>query len=70
MEWLQLRQTPEQELAIELEARTLTPREASLFRSCRMYQQLLAQATGEIMRLELLVEERRAPGWMPPTPLA
>jgi hypothetical protein len=66
MEWLQLQQTPEQELAIEVEARSLTPREASLYRTCRMYQQLLSQAVGEVMRLELLLEEQRVPESQPP----
>jgi hypothetical protein len=42
MEWLQLQQSPEQALSIEVEARSLSPREASLYRTCRMYQQLLA----------------------------
>jgi hypothetical protein len=60
MEWLQLQQSPEQALSIEVEARSLSPREASLYRTCRMYQQLLAQAVGEVTRLELLLEERRA----------
>lgn len=66
MEWLQLKHSPEQELATEVEARTMTPREASLYRTCRMYQQLLSQAVGEVMRLELLLEERRAPESQPP----
>lgn len=58
MEWMQLRQTPEQLLGIELEARTMTEREASLYRAMRMYQQLLCQATWEITRLELLLDEQ------------
>ena len=70
MEWLQLKQSPEQALSIEVEARSLSPREASLYRTCRMYQQLLAQAVGEVMRLELLLEDRRAPESQPPERLA
>lgn len=61
MDWMRLRQSPEQLLAIELQARNYTEREAMLYRSLCMYQQLLAQATWEITRLELLVEEQRMP---------
>ncbi len=61
MDWMRLRQSPEQLLAIELQARNYTEREAMLYRSLCTYQQLLAQATWEITRLELLVEEQRMP---------
>lgn len=60
MEWLQIRRTPEESLRIELQARSMTEREAMLFRSCVMQQELLQQATYEIMRLELLVEDLQA----------
>lgn len=36
----------------------MTEREGMLYRTCRMYQQLLAQAVNEITRLELLVEDQ------------
>lgn len=55
-----MRRTPEDELRIELEARSMTEREGMLYRSCAMQQQLLQQATYEIMRLELLVEDLQA----------
>jgi hypothetical protein len=57
MEWLQIKRTPEESLRIELQARSMTEREAMLFRSCVMQQELLQNATYEIMRLELLVED-------------
>jgi hypothetical protein len=38
-------------------ARSMTEREASLFRSCVMYQNLLQQAVYEIMRLELALQD-------------
>jgi hypothetical protein len=57
MEWLQIKRTPEESLRIELQARSMTEREAMLFRSCVMQQELLQKATYEIMRLELLVED-------------
>lgn len=60
MEWLKLRRTPEQELQIELQARSMTPREGMLFRSCVMKQELIQQATYEIMRLEILVDDLQA----------
>lgn len=60
MEWLQMRRSPEQELQIELKARSMTEREAMLFRSCVMQQELLQQAVHEIMRLELLVDDLQA----------
>lgn len=59
MEWMQLKQSPEQSLQIELEARSMTEREGMLYRTCRMYQQLLAQAVNEITRLELMVEDQK-----------
>ena len=60
MKWLQIERSPEESLRIELEARSMTEREAALYRACVMQQQLLQQATYEIMRLELLVEDLQA----------
>lgn len=60
MEWIKNNISPEQELQHELIARSMTEREASLFRSCVMYQSLLQQAVWEIMRLELALEDLRA----------
>jgi hypothetical protein len=54
MKWLQIERSPEESLRIELEARSMTER------ACAMQQQLLQQATYEIMRLELLVEDLQA----------
>ena len=60
MEWLKLRRAPEQDLQVELTARSMSEREGMLFRSCVMQQELLQQATHEIMRLELLVDDLQA----------
>ena len=60
MEWLQIKRRPEESLRIELAARSMTEREGMLFRSLVMQQELLQQATHEIMRLELLVEDLQA----------
>jgi len=60
VKWLQIRRTPEQDLQVELQARSLTEREGMLFRSCVMQQELIQQATHEIMRLELLVDDLQA----------
>ena len=60
MEWLQMRRSPEEDLRIELTARNMTEREAMFFRSLVMQQELLQQATHEIMRLELLVDDLQA----------
>lgn len=57
MEWIKSNISPEQELQHELTARSMTEREASLYRSCVMYQDLLQQAVWEIMRLELALED-------------
>ncbi len=57
MEWIKNNISPEQELQHELMARSMTEREASLFRSCVMYQNLLQQAVYEIMRLELALQD-------------
>ena len=60
MEWIKNNISPEQELQHELIARSMTEREASLFRSCVTYQNLLQQAVWEIMRLELVLEDLQA----------
>lgn len=60
MEWIKSNISPEQELQHELTARSMTEREASLYRSCVMYQDLLQQAVWEIMRLELALEDQQA----------
>lgn len=60
MEWIKNSIPPEQELQLELAARSMTEREASLFRSCVMYQNMLQQAVWEIMRLELALEDLQA----------
>ncbi len=60
MEWIRSNISPEQELQHELAARSMTEREASLYRSCVMYQDLLQQAVWEIMRLELALEDLQA----------
>jgi hypothetical protein len=57
MEWLKINRSAEHDLQVELAARSMTEREASLFRTCTMQQELLQQAAHEIMRLELLVED-------------
>ena len=60
MEWIRSNISPEQELQHELAARSMTEREASLYRTCVMYQDLLQQAVWEIMRLELALEDLQA----------
>jgi hypothetical protein len=60
MEWIRSNISPEQELQHELAARSMTEREASLYRSCVIYQDLLQQAVWEIMRLELALEDLQA----------
>lgn len=60
MEWIRNNISPEQELQHELAARSMTEREASLYRSCVMYQNMLQQAIWEIMRLELALEDLQA----------
>ncbi len=60
MEWIKNNISPEQELQHELTARSMTEREASLYRTCVMYQDLLQQAVWEIMRLELALEDLQA----------
>ena len=60
MEWIKNNISPEQELQYELAARSMTEREASLYRSCVMYQNMLQQAVWEIMRLELALEDLQA----------
>jgi hypothetical protein len=60
MEWIKNNISPEQELQHELIARSMTEREANLFRSYVMYQNLLQQAVWEIMRLELALEDLQA----------
>jgi hypothetical protein len=67
MEWIRSNISPEQELQHELAARSMTEREASLYRSCVMYQDLLQQAVWEIMRLELALEDQQGPDpWLQP----
>jgi hypothetical protein len=65
MEWIKNNIPPEQELQYELAARSMTEREASMFRSCIMYQNMLQQAVWEIMRLELALEDLQAQGHAP-----
>jgi len=60
MEWIRSNISPEQELQHELTARSMTEREASLYRTCVLYQDLLQQAVWEIMRLELALEDLQA----------
>lgn len=60
MEWIKNNISPEQELQHELIARSMTEREASFYRSCVMYQDMLQQAVWEIMRLELALEDLQA----------
>ena len=57
MEWIRNNVPPEQELQIELAARSMTEREASLFRTCVAQQNMLQQAVYEIMRLELALQD-------------
>lgn len=60
MEWLQIKRRPEDSLRVELAARSMTEREGMFYRALVMQQELLQQATHEIMRLELLVEDLQA----------
>lgn len=62
MEWIKNSIPPEQELQYELAARSMTEREASMFRTCIMQQNMLQQAVWEIMRLELALEDLQAQG--------
>lgn len=57
MEWIKSSISPEQELRNELIIRSMTEREAALYRSCVQYQDMLQQAIWEIMRLELALED-------------
>lgn len=57
MEWIRNNVPPEQELQLELAARSMTEREASLFRTCVAQQNMLQQAVYEIMRLELALQD-------------
>lgn len=61
MEWIKSNISPEQELRHELAIRSMTEREACLYRSCVMYQDMLQQAVWEIMRLELALEDLQGP---------
>ncbi len=65
MEWIKNSIPPEQELQYELAARSMTEREASMFRTCIMQQNMLQQAVWEIMRLELALEDLQARGHGP-----
>lgn len=60
MAWFNRDVTPERELAIELAAREMEPREAYLFKTLMSYQEMLQQAVHEIMRLEFAVEDLQA----------
>lgn len=60
MEWIRTNISPEQELQHELMARSMTEREASLYRTCVKYQDMLQQAVWEIMRLEMALEDLQA----------
>jgi hypothetical protein len=57
MEWFKTSVTTEQQLQIELLARTMEPREAMLYRTCVAYQDMLKSAVWEIMRLEYQLED-------------
>ena len=57
MAWFNRDVTPERELAIEVAARGMSPREAHLFKTLMGYQDMLQAAVHEIMRLEFLVED-------------
>lgn len=57
MAWFNRDVTPERELAIEVAAREMSPREAHLFKTLMGYQDMLQAAVHEIMRLEFLVED-------------
>jgi len=57
MAWFNRDVTPERELAIEVAARGMSPREAYLFKTLMGYQDMLQAAVHEIMRLEFLVED-------------
>jgi len=59
MEWFKASVTTEQQLQIELLARTMEPREAMLYRTCVAYQDMLKSAVWEIMRLESQLEDLR-----------
>jgi len=65
MEWIKNSIPPEQELQYELLARSMTEREASMFRTCVMQQNMLQQAVWEIMRLEMALEDLQAQGRVP-----
>lgn len=65
MEWIKNSIQPEQELQYELLARSMTEREASMFRTCVMQQNMLQQAVWEIMRLEMALEDLQAQGRVP-----
>lgn len=60
MHWFKSSVTPEQDLQIELAARSMEPREALLYRTCVSYQDMLQSAVWEIMRLESELEDLRA----------
>jgi len=57
MDWFKTSVTTEQQLQIELLARTMEPREAMLYRTCEAYQDMLKSAVWEIMRLESQLED-------------
>jgi len=57
MEWIKVKQNLTRELEAETTARSMTEREGMLYRTCETYCQLLSNATHEIMRLELLVDD-------------
>ncbi len=65
MEWIKNNIPPEQELHYELAARSMTEREASMFRAYIMQQNMLQQAVWEIMRLELALEDLQEQGRVP-----
>lgn len=67
MEWFKTSVTTEQQLQIELLARTMEPREALLYRTCVTYQDMLKSAVWEIMRLESLLEDQQAQALEPPS---
>lgn len=60
MHWFKSSVTPEQDLQIELTARSMEPHEALLYRTCVSYQDMLQSAVWEIMRLESELEDLRA----------
>jgi hypothetical protein len=61
MQWFTPSVTPETALKIELLARSMGEREALLYRTCVAYQDMLKSAVWEIMRLEALLEDQKAP---------